>query len=180
MDFDYSEAPHERRLCKVMERSKRYEGGEVTRVSTEKLLEASLLSLENISQRKSFSNSLHNTYSSANPLFEGDYVDEYEAPSKSKHGDYPNPSYLRGALWLGRNMTLISEELVEKMYNYRTKVLSEVTEISKDENPRRSCHRLTILSSSAMNYACTLVDKCKESFRDILKVGLSKLFIIIF
>jgi hypothetical protein len=45
---------------------------------------------------------------------------------------YPNESYLRGAMWLGRNFTILSEELAEEMSEFRTKFMAEVAVAGQD------------------------------------------------
>lgn len=176
VDFDYPEAPHERRLCKLNEQAKHYADGDVTRVSTEKLLEASLTSLNTMSKRLS--------KAGADRLradTEADSDDDRRDSGIGGNGGavsrsldaggsiYPSASYLRGALWLGRNMTLVSEELAEDLEKYRTKYLTEVSEISNDPDFRRACHRLTLLAGSGINHCVSAAGKARNTTREILR-----------
>lgn len=84
--------------------------------------------------------------------------------------NYPNESYLRGALWLGRNLTMLSEDLSDEIETFRSKFLSELATISQDMDLRRCNHRLSLLGSSGVNQIHSLVFKNRGKFRDILKV----------
>jgi hypothetical protein len=181
VDFDYPDLPHERRICRQHQREQLHHNVDVTRVSTEKLLQASLTSLQNIGKR------VHRHQEGGGgggEREEGGEIDfELEmgedmdgmgmtggtAMTIGSRAKYPSSSYLRGGLWIGRNMTLVSEELVDSIDQYRMKYLSEVTEISRDTDPRRACHRLTLLASTGMNQVITLANKSKTKIREILE-----------
>jgi hypothetical protein len=192
-DLDYSHFPGEetstqqRRLCKQMEKSRLYQDAEVNKIGAEKLLEASLLSLETIGRQKSkneilkniskmHSSHLHHRHSEE-PDSEAESMDgkgaERENKLRNEGGDdsvYPNISYLRGALWLGRNMTLLSEELIEELESYRLKFLNEINEITKDNDFKRACSRYYVLSTAGINHTLIVANKTKEKTREILEV----------
>jgi hypothetical protein len=189
-DMDYPDTPQHRRLCKQVQHSKQYHDAEVNEVSKEKLLEASLLSLETMGKRHSKSSmdhlraSLshhHSSYLDLQDFEENDERDGYETKhtgttEEEKDIRYPSASYLRGALWIGRNLTLISEELTEELEIYRLKYLSEITEITKDNDFKRACHRLTLVATSGINHTCTLSNKNKTKIREILEVRYPSIF----
>lgn len=170
VDFDYGDQPHERRLCRVQARSKQYGEGDVTRVSQEKLLEASLQSLDMMSRRLTQSVRDNVAQDRDLDLSSGDYVKSAGGGESGSGGVYPSASYLRGALWLGRNLTLVSEELAEQLDKYRTRYLHEVSEAGNDPDARRACHRLALLAGSGINHCCTLTAKSRDTTRDILQV----------
>lgn len=186
VDFDYPQDTHERRLCKQVQRANKYNNADVTRVSTEKLLEASLTTLQHVSKR---GNAATMSQSMAGTRHGDDDDDDEEEDYDGTLGhrvNYPSASYLRGAVWIGRNMTLVSEELAETIDIYRTKYLSELALISEDASStdghsmvksnqltsadyRRVCHRLVLLASSGINHVVTLANKSKNVIRDILQ-----------
>lgn len=163
-----------RRLCKQIEHAKHLHDEEVTKVSTEKLLEASLISLETMGRRVRSGNG-----------DEGISGDELFRMSTSRGGGldrdddgFPSSSYLRGAVWIGRNFTLLSEELAEDIETYRLRYLQEIADITKDSDFKRSCHRLTVIATTGINHTCSLANKSKNQTRDILEVRDSMIFIL--
>jgi hypothetical protein len=194
-DIDYLQHNHDahnRRLCKQLKNSELYQDAEVNKISAEKLLEASLLSLETMGRKKSKSELLRNvsrmSYGGGGdadgPEYNSDPENDDDDDNGSRRGsglfrddpdhdsNYPNVSYLRGALWLGRNMTLLSEELVEELESYRMKYLNELSDIGKDTDYKRSCHRYSVLATSSINHTLVLANKSKEGIRDLLEVSL--------
>lgn len=162
----------------------------VARISTEKLLEASLQSLETISKRQSMSSTLpsnvsqHRSFSQSqsfgqsmlgHPSHASHALDlETSMVEESGNGtvaNYPSASYLRGALWIGRNMTLISEELAEKLESYRVQCLSEISEIARDVDSRRRCHRLTVHANNIISHVCHLTAQSQSHIRKMLQVS---------
>jgi hypothetical protein len=183
-DMDYPDTPQYRRLCKQVHHSKQYHDADVNEVSKEKLLEASLLSLETMGKRNSKSSmsqlrsslSNHHSHLDLQDFDEFDERNTYESKENGtiedeKDSRYPSAAYLRGALWIGRNLTLISEELTEELEIYRLKFLSEITEITKENDFKRACHRLTLVATSGINHTCTLSNKNKTKIREILEVS---------
>lgn len=93
---------------------------------------------------------------------------------------YPSASYLRGALWLGRNLTLIAEELCVAMDQIRLRTLEDIQQVdqSYESAPsqvellnelKRAVHRLKILATGAVTHACTLATKSKSMARKLLQ-----------
>lgn len=168
--------PHERRLCKMVKRASEHQAADVNLVSTEKLLQASLNSLESMGRRMQMTQS---NGGSSNPnnisasLNMSHYHGENGVPSGSsdQDGSYPNESYLRGALWLGRNMTMISEDLADAVDAYRNEYAKSVQEACHDTDPRRSCSRLALLANSGMTTAHSMMNKSRLQIRKILEVG---------
>lgn len=91
-------------------------------VSTEKLLEASLLSLEKLGKQKTTMNNSWKEHE----------MDEFRS-YVSLDNKYPNESYLRGAIWLGRNLHVVVEELNDKIDSLRIKYMSEFSAITGDD-----------------------------------------------
>lgn len=160
---DLSLPPHERRLCRMMNRSKSMSAAPVTVVGTEKLLEASLTSLETMGRQ------MH--VAGTNSILMGADGDlDASAVSSSTNQPYPNDSYLRGAMWLGRNFTILSEELAEEMSEFRTKFMAEVAVAGQDSDVRRSAHRLTLLANSGITQAHAMTMRSNGKVREILQV----------
>jgi hypothetical protein len=182
-DFEVTHSARERRFCKERERELRRSEADVQRVSSERLLAASLTSLQNIGKRVSLGRA-NNVEEDADCYGEdcdrsrggeggdrafgqsGTFAGSQTLGSRSQ---YPSASYLRGALWLGRNMTLMSEELAEALDTLRVKHLNEAAEIARDTNATRACHRLSLLTSSGFNQAVTLASKSKGRVREMLE-----------
>ena len=107
---DSDSSPRKRMGCSVCDAVLRKRGGgTISHVAKEKLLEASLQSLETLG-RQSRSNS--------------ETRGEYFGIDDDIH---PSEPYLRGALWLGRNISMVLEQLAESLDSYRSKILSEVS-----------------------------------------------------
>lgn len=169
-------APHERRLCRLASRSKSFSAAPVNAVTTEKLLEASLNSLETMGR--------HMQVAGTNSILMG-ADGEVDISLAQTHGStmqhsmagttatsqaYPNDSYLRGAMWLGRNFTILSEELAEEMSEFRTKFMAEVAVAGQDSDARRSAHRLTLLANSGITQAHSMTMRSNGKVREILQV----------
>lgn len=108
-----------------------------------------------------------------------------EAGEEVEDGSYPSASYLRGALWLGRNLTLVAEELSQAMDQLRLRTLADLQQIEHSQDNlssqadlvaelRRNLHRLKILATGTATHACTMTGKSKTIARQILQ-GASEL-----
>lgn len=161
----------EKRLCKIMNARKEHSAADVTAVSTEKLLEASLNSLESMSKHVnlSMSNSLLDTSINNHSRNNSSLGGHANAAGAGGPADYPNDSYLRGALWLGRNLTMVSEELSEELEAHRVRILSEVANAAQDTDSRRCAHRMSLLASTAAAEATSMTNKSKMRAREILQ-----------
>jgi hypothetical protein len=179
----------ERRLCKMATRAKHSATASVDLVSTEKLLEASLHSLESMGRQMNVAsvNSTSMGYGFGNDTEASVHMSPSRmSMSAGSHGSapqsYPNDSYLRGAMWLGRNLTIVSEELAEEMDLFRSKFMAEVANASQDVDARRCAHRLTLLANSGITQAHSHCNKARLKTREILqgasalKAGDSKAF----
>jgi len=163
-DFDETSPPHERRLCKLMARSASLGPAPVSVVSTEKLLEASLQSLESLGRH------MHVTSGHTTAMGNDATGEEHSLHTSSSAQPYPNDSYLRGAMWLGRNFTILSEELAEEMSEFRTKFMNEVAVAGQDTDMRRASHRLTLLANSGITQAHAMTIRSNGKVREILQV----------
>jgi len=169
-----------RRLCKIVNRAKHTGAASVDVVSTEKLLEASLYSLESMGRQINVT-AANSTHGASSMLDESSGImspsaamsthQSFASPTAaaSAGGSYPNESYLRGAMWLGRNFTILSEELAEEMDTFRTKFMGEVSSASQDTDLRRCCHRLTLLANSGITQAHSMTHKSRQKVREILQ-----------
>jgi hypothetical protein len=122
-------------------------------VSAEKLLEASLISLETIGRQRATDKKSEN-------LALGSGYGE---------GPFPSESYLKGALWIGRNLTLVIEELADSLDIYRNKHLVEVAGAVQDSDPRRSSHRLNLLAAAGITECLSLANTSRMRARNILQ-----------
>ena len=163
--FDFAdrfpEPTGEKRLCRLVARSSSAPSN-VNAVSTQKLLEASLQSLEDMGRQM--------TVAGTQSIDMGDTFSESKLHHSSSTPSYPNESYLRGAMWLGRNFTIVTEELAEELDNFRSRFVTEVNNASEDLDSRRCCHRLTLLATSGITQAFSLVNKSRSKTREILQV----------
>ncbi len=159
--------PHERRLCQVR-RSLESQGGAVRdsheaesvvvrrsidEVSAEKLLEASLISLETIGRQR------------ATQQLQRDN----EWLSSSGNAGFPTDAYLKGAVWIGRNLTLVIEELADSLDTFRNRHLIEVSAAAQDHDARRSSHRLNLLAGTGITEALALANTSRMRARNILQ-----------
>lgn len=120
-------------------------------VATEKLLEASLISLEAIGRQRAtgITRAMHGA---------------------SQAGPHPNESYLFGAIWLGRNMMMVAEELADSLDLFRNRQLVEVAAAAQDSDVRRSAHRLNLLAAAGITEAVALANTSKSRSRQIFQV----------
>lgn len=160
--------PHERRLCRMVSRAATATPAAVSVVSTEKLLEASLNSLESLGRQMHVAGTNSISMGQDGEL-EMSMSHSQNTPMHSA-SPYPNDSYLRGAMWLGRNFTILSEELAEEMNEFRTKFMAEVAVAGQDSDTRRSAHRLTLLANSGITQAHSMTIKSNSKVREILQV----------
>ena len=75
---------------------------------------------------------------------------QVERQLRKEGADHPSESYLSGALWLGRNLCMVSEELNEAMEHFRSRYLAEVGAASMDSDMKRKAHRLSLLAGSGV------------------------------
>lgn len=161
--------PHERRLCRMVSRAATAGPAPVSVVSTEKLLAASLNSLESMGRQ------MHVAGTNSIAMGQDDSSGWDRSMSQSHlppspPAPYPNDSYLRGAMWLGRNFTILSEELAEEMNEFRTKFMLEVAMAGQDSDMRRCAHRLTLLANSGITQAHSMTIKSNSKVRQIIEV----------
>lgn len=153
--------PHEKRLYRDMRRSQDDSDvlhpvlrRSVEDVSAEKLLEASLISLETLGRQRATKKKSENMSLSASGFGEG---------------PFPNESYLKGALWIGRNLTLVVEELADSLDIYRNKHLIEISAAAQDSDSRRASHRLNLLAGAGITECLSLANTSRMRARHILQ-----------
>jgi hypothetical protein len=115
------------------------------RVAMQKLLQASLHTLEKVGR------------GTRGPAGQNDDLeDPFRTPSggapKGALGGiekqiHPSEQYLKGAWWLGRNMTLVTEELAQHMDTLRSRYLAELASAVQEADSRRGLHRLSSLAT---------------------------------
>jgi len=87
-----------------------------------------------------------------------------------KAGVFPSDLYLQGALWLGRNFVMVSEEMGEAMEFFRTKVLREISAVTDDRSDLIRCvNRLSLLAGSTVTEAVEITGRYKGRAREILR-----------
>ena len=178
LDEDFNEhedyetlPPHQRRLCMIsnlsnsLDKTSGTTKSRLQKNSTKKLLEASLISLETLGRQIVTKDSNNRSSSNINTTF----FDETE-----KHM-YPSETYLRGALWMGRNLVILLEELTESLDSLRSKLLNEISLASHDDDPRRSSHRLSLLAGTSISEVLAKAHKSRHRAREILQVSIKKL-----
>jgi hypothetical protein len=82
----------------------------------------------------------------------------------------PSLEYLKGALWLGRNMVMQIETLVEKVNKFRVQYLREVTLTADDADSQRACQRLTLLAASRVGEVVAAAEEEKLKIRQLIHV----------
>lgn len=145
------------------------------RVSAKELLGASLHSLEQLQRQRQRGG--------------GGAQQDPEDPGAYPHSiledSYGTPSaeYLKGAIWLGRNLHMVTEDLVEQLDFFRTKYLREVSALSRggagDGAAAQSAaggggssstsHRLSLLAASGITDAMTIAYKARTRSRKMLQ-----------
>ena len=96
----------------------------------------------------------------------------YRAMSRSGRGSgkYPTEEYLQGAMWLGRNLVMLNEEMSERMESFRSKVLKEISYINEDKADQvRTTNRLSLLAGSSTTEAVEIAMRFNQRTRDILQ-----------
>lgn len=153
--------PHEKRLCNQVRKSQDDSNAlhpvirrSLEDVSAEKLLEASLISLETLGRQRATKKNAENMSLSASGFGEG---------------PFPNESYLKGALWIGRNLTLVVEELADSLDIYRNKHLIEISAAAQDSDARRASHRLNLLAGAGITECLSLANTSRMRARHILQ-----------
>ena len=145
--------------CEVGKHTKHRKTRSLTQKSAEKLLYASLQSLDSLGRH--LEEDKRYVSSSAGGTFPRD---------ASEPRQYPNADFLRGAVWLGRNFTMITEDMAEAMGAYRSKYLREITSASDDTDLKRGNNRLSLLAGSAVSEAVSLCENSRVKARDMVKV----------
>lgn len=157
-------------------------------LSAKKLLEASLVTLETMGRQQQ---SLRESQSAGGRTPSGS---RYGSPQREHHhhsnsardgydsatttagtggvggGSHPTESYLGGAIWLAKNYSLLSDDLVQEVDEFRSKFLIEVARASEDADLRRSCNRLNLLAGSGVTQAMSMINRNRIRAREILKV----------
>jgi hypothetical protein len=83
----------------------------------------------------------------------------------------PTADYLKGALWLGRNLVIEVETLVENIETFRNQYLREVTATANDTDIQRACHRLTLLAATRVGEMASAASNEKSKIRKMLHVS---------
>eukprot|EP01035_Chromulina_nebulosa_P018510 gene18510-24227_t len=157
--------PHHRRPCSKVGSKLDSQSSRLNNASAQKLLEASLISLETLGRQVVKSTGSNNVNLSMNLI---------DDKSNANLSIYPSETYLRGALWLGRNITMLLEDLSESLDILRIKHLSDISSASHDLDYKRGVHRLSILAISTINEVLARANKAKLRSKEII-TGTSKL-----
>jgi hypothetical protein len=169
--------PHHRRLCqtaKADEFSSALHAASVAAtlqdISAKKFLEVSLNTLDTIG-RQQFTGS---------PGPHGASVHGQNSTNTSKlnvsalnadEGIRPSDHYLKGAIWIARNLVMVTEEMWDSISDFRDKHLSEVANAAHDTDPRRSSHRLNLLAGAGINQSLAIVGSGRVKTREIINVS---------
>lgn len=135
---------------------------EFDQIAAKELLGASLHSLEQLHRRNSKGG--------------------HDAPYSVLEDSYGTPSaeYLKGAIWLGRNLHMITEDLVEQLDSFRTKYLREVSVLSRggggdtnqgtvSSSTASTSHRLSLLAASGITETITIAYNARTKSRKMLQ-----------
>lgn len=81
---------------------------------------------------------------------------------------HPTEQYLKGALWLGRNLSILIQDSIDKMEAFRTYHLSAVAKASLDKDLQSAAHRLALLCSSGVSEALHFANQTKKKTKGII------------
>jgi hypothetical protein len=138
-------------------------------ISTKELLGASLNSLENINRQVKINHLCSQDISGGGG----------GGALQSSHFEYPTRDYLEGALWLGRNMLMSTEELVGEIDNFRSQYMRDVSQLSKEvgrsdvsgQAMSSFTDRFALLAVSGITEAMSIVYQNRQKSRNLLQVG---------
>lgn len=82
----------------------------------------------------------------------------------------PSADYLRGAMWLGRNIVMEMDTLVNHIEGFRSQYLKEVNVTAKDKDLERACHRMALLAASRVNDVVAFAAEEKDKIQKMLHV----------
>jgi hypothetical protein len=90
----------------------------------------------------------------------------------------PSADYLQGAVWLGRNILMITEDMVEQMDSFRSKYLRELSNLSRSDSGVSSgtTHRISLLAASGITEAMSVAYQSRAKSRKMLEVTNIPLF----
>lgn len=91
----------------------------------------------------------------------------------------PSLEYMKGALWLSRNLVMLVENLVERIETFRTQYLREVTATAGDKDFERACQRLTLLAASRVGEVAAAAEEEKNKIKRLIHVNSFKLHSLI-
>lgn len=131
-------------------------------MSAQELLDASLTSLEAIKRQSVMTNSVRSLEVSGKK--DVSFDDELSSLGE------PSPAYLRGALWLGKNLLMIVEDTAVQMDLYRSRYLREVSVITQDSDSVRSAHRLSLMATSGITETMGAINKTRNTCRELIQV----------
>lgn len=146
---------------------------DMTAVSQEKLLVASLNTVESLGQRLKNSSISNLNFNSTWGSMEDD-----PGPRRGRKGaspqqsQFPGASYLRGAMWIARNWCLLSDEMTGELDIFKNKHLEEISTARSDDNLRRCIQRLMLLAGAAVTEMVTIANKFKLRTDRIAEVSL--------
>jgi hypothetical protein len=92
------------------------------------------------------------------------------ASKQQHHQVFPSEEYLRGALWFGRNLSMIVERMVEGLDAVRTKFLKDILAASQDDDKSRASQRLNLISGAGITEIISIVYENRLKIRNFLQV----------
>ena len=160
--------PHHRRLCQMeamknaqklkINDSSNKRKSNIGSVSTKKLLESSLCSLEKMGQQMTIQNSVRN------------HKMDLVRQSLSHEGEvYPSEAYLQGALWLGRNCAVLVDELFDSIETLKSQHLADLRIAVNDPKLSRAVSRLHLSGTSLITDMVTTVERYRIRRKDIVR-----------
>jgi len=148
---------------------------QIEKLAAKELLGASLHSLEVLHRQQNASSII--PQSSTVRSLDGNNYESLYTPHSIIQDSYGTPSaeYLRGAIWLGRNIHMITEDLVEQLDQYRTKYLREISILSRNpDNGQNSSgnsisHRLSLFAATSITDIMTIAYNSRTKSRKMLQ-----------
>jgi hypothetical protein len=153
------------------------------RMAAKELLGASLHSLEQLQRQRE-----RGRGEGQESLLEDSYG--YGSGFDGMDMGIPSAEYLKGAIWLGRNLHMVTEDLVEQLDFFRTKYLREVSALSRTATGSSTSngamtgtgmgdpgagagvgtsHRLSLLAASGITDAMTIAYAARTKSRQMLQ-----------
>jgi len=96
---------------------------------------------------------------------------DFESGAEPRYEEgYPTVDFLEGCVWMARNALMLTDDLSERNDILRGKYLRDLAIAAEDGDLRRSTHRLNLLAGSMLSEFFSLTQAVKTKARNLLQV----------